>query len=174
MGSGSVSYSDPLSLGTWDLVRDIPPLEMNDDLELVGLYWEHLSQFAFERAKIIFDWHKEWRQQDGKMKSHLLLRLRRLYPGDWDSKYVFGQIGNNLKERRIRLRRRFEKCNNKSSVSVPMESWNAIYESLNDPKYQEKLEKCRAAAEERTNNLRLTHKLGLCGVKKLIINFVSI
>lgn len=123
VGSSSVTYSDPLSLGTWDFVKDVPPVELNDDLEPVGLYWEHLSQFAFERAKMIFDWHIEWRQQDSKMKSHLLRRLRRLYPGDWDSKYVFCQIGNNLKERRIRLRRRFEKCNNKSSVPVPVACW---------------------------------------------------
>lgn len=109
VGQGSVTCSDALSLGTWDTVKDIPPLELNGLFEPVGMYWEHLSQFAFERAKMVFEWHLEWRQQEPEMKSHFKYRLKQIYPGNWCGKYVMHQVGNNLKEKRNRLRKRFEK-----------------------------------------------------------------
>ena len=48
--SSSALLSDPLSLGTWDMVRDVPPCQVNGMAHPVGQFWKHMKNFAFERA----------------------------------------------------------------------------------------------------------------------------
>lgn len=175
--SGSMMFSDPLSLGTWDIIRDVPPCQVNNMAHPIGQYWKHMKNFAFERAAFTFPWHVDWSQQDSLTKVRFKLRLKKLYPGDWDEAYVMQMIGNNIRERRVRLRRTFARALNKNSVpvagGVTIESWNAIFESLSNPKYQAKSDKCKVAANERTMRKGFTHKLGPRGVQGLVTTFVS-
>lgn len=174
--SGSILYSDLASLGTWDIVTDVPPCQVNSMAHPVGDFWRHMKNFAFERAAYTFPWHVDWSQQDPLTKLKFKLRLKKLYPGDWDDSYVMQMVGNNIRERRVRLRRTFARAPNKNSVpvagGVSLESWNEIYNSLTNPKYQSKSDKCKVAADERTRRKGFTHKLGPRGVQGLVTVFV--
>jgi hypothetical protein len=86
--SGSMLFSDPLSLGTWDVVRDVPPCQVNAMAHLVGQFWRHMKNFAFERAAYTFPSHINWSQQDLLTKVRFKLRLKKLNPRDWDDAYV--------------------------------------------------------------------------------------
>jgi hypothetical protein len=95
-----------------------------------------MSAFAFERSSWIFLWHINWTSQDGDLKRRFLKSLRQLYPGQWCSKYVMKQVGNNLKEKRVQLRRSFRNPRSKECVpysgGCSLESWNFIFESLSN------------------------------------------
>ncbi|KAG0596401.1 hypothetical protein M758_UG250600 [Ceratodon purpureus] len=86
-------------------------------------------------------------------------------------------IGDNIRERRVRLRRAFAKADHKNSVhvagGVTLDSWNAMFDSLSNPKYQTKSDKCKVAADERTRKKGFTHKLGSKGVQGLVRIFVD-
>ena len=87
-------------------------------------------------------------------------------------------IGSNIRERRVRLRKSFARAPSKNSVpvvgGVTLESWNAIYDSLSNPQYQAKSDKCKVAADERTKRKGFTHKLGPRGVQGFVNVFVSL
>lgn len=175
--SGSILFSDPSVLGTWDVIRDVPPCEINSAVQPVGQFWKHMKNFAFERAAYTFPWHLDWSQQDPLTKVRFKLRLKKLYPGDWDDTYVMHMIGSNIRERRVRLRKSFARAHHKNSVpvagGVTLDSWNAIFDSLSNPKYQSKSDKCKVATDERTRRKGFTHKLGPRGVQGLVNVFVS-
>jgi hypothetical protein len=175
---GSFLCDDPLSVGTWKHSFDIPPYEVNSRDEPIGEYWNHMSKFCFERAACIFPWHVAWSKQDVDFKRRFLKSLRQLYPEEWCSKYVMKQVGNNLKEKRVRLRRSFRNARQKECVpcsgGCTLESWNLIFESLSDANLEAKTEKCKVAVDARTKRLKFTHKLGAHGVGGLVNKFVSI
>ena len=154
--SGSMLFSGPAFVGTWDVVRDVPLCEVNSMAQPVGQFWRHMKDFAFERAAYTFPWHLDWSQQDPLTKLRFKMRLKKLYPGDWDDAYVMQLIGNNIRERRGRLRKTFARANHKNSVpvagGVTLDSWNAINDSLSNPKFQAKFDKCKVAADERTRS----------------------
>jgi hypothetical protein len=137
-----------------------------------------MSAFAFERSSWIFPWHINWMSQDGDLKRRFLKSLRQLYPRQWCNKYVMKQVGNNLKEKRVQLRQSFRNARSKECVpcsdGCSLESWNFIFESLSNANLQAKMEKCKVAAEARTERLKFTHKLGRRGVGGLVAKFVSI
>lgn len=174
---GNIICDDPLLLGTWKHRSNIPPSQLNSKDEPIGAYWKHMSNFAFERASLIFPWHVSWTSQDDDTKRRFLNSLKHLYPGNWDVRYVMRQVGNNIREKRVRLRRAFKSARNKESVpcsgGCTLESWNFIYESLSNAQLQAKSEKCVVAAVARTERLKFTHKLGVHGVSGLVSKFVS-
>ena len=103
--------------------------------------------------------------------------MKFVYAGEYDDAWVMQQVGNNMKEKRSRLRKAFGKAKRKESVPVAngctLESWKKIYESFASAKYQSKSCKCTAGAEARTRLQGFTHKLGPHGVIGLVTSFVS-
>ena len=178
-GSRSTTCSDPLMLGVWESPKDIPPIELNSSLHSSGRYWDHLSSYAFKRAAMTFpSWDVSWPQQNHVRKTLFIERLKELYPGRWDAVWVLSKVGANIRQRRVRMRNNFKKFNRKENAPLPpglaLRSWNAIYESLSNPKYQEKSDKCKVAAEERSKKKPFSHKLGPRGVAGLVQKFVSL
>jgi hypothetical protein len=55
-------------------------------------------------------------------------------------------VGANIRQRRVRMRNNFKKINRKENAPLPaglaLGSWNAIYDSLSNPKYQEISDNC--------------------------------
>ena len=56
---------------------------------------------------------------------------------------------------------------------LTIRAWNNIWASISNKVYQEKSNKCKVAADARTNRIGFTHKLGAMGVAGLIKLFVS-
>jgi hypothetical protein len=50
------------------------------------------------------------------MKKRFENSLQHLYPGKWDPKYVMRQVGNNIREKHVKLMSSFKKYTNKESV----------------------------------------------------------
>ena len=104
-------------------------------------------------------------------------RLKELYPRGWDTVWIMQKVGGNIRQRRVRMRNNFKRFNRKENAPVPpgfaLDSWNAIYDQLSNPKYQEKADKCKMVAEERSRKKAFSHKLGPKGVAGLITKFVS-
>jgi hypothetical protein len=178
-GSGSTTCFDPLMLGVWESPKDIPPIELNSSLHPTGRYWDHLSNYAFKRAAMTFpSWDVSWPKQNQVRKTLFIERLKELYPGRWDAFWVLCKVGANIRQKRVRMRNNFRKFNRKENAPLPpglaLRSWNAIYESLSNPKYQEISDKCKVAAEERSRRKAFPHKLGPRGVVGLLQKFVSL
>jgi hypothetical protein len=169
---------DPLG-PQWAAVRDVPPLEVNRLGEPTGAFWDHMQPYVFDRGASTFPWHVNWNQQDPELKARFLLRLRELYPGPWEAKAMLIHLGNNLRERRNRLKKRFKIFSNPRAVTRPkgctMESWDQIFKDLKDPKKKEKSELCKLKAEERIANggSPFTHRTGRGGYRGIVAKFVS-
>jgi hypothetical protein len=176
--SGTTICSDPLLLGMWEKPTDIPAVELNSSRHPTGRYWEHMSNFAFKRAAMTFPtWDLPWPKHNRVRKTLFIERLKELYPGGWDAYWVLCKVGANIRQRRVRMRNNFKKINRKENAPLPaglaLGSWNAIYDSLSNPKYQEISDKCKVAAEEQSKKKTFSHKLGPKGVAGLIQKFVS-
>ncbi|KAG0574672.1 hypothetical protein KC19_VG282100 [Ceratodon purpureus] len=143
----------------------------------VGAFWRHMKNFSFERAAYTVPWHLDWSQHDTLTKLKIKLRLKKLYSGDWNDSYDMQMVGNNIWERRVRLRRSFARAQHKNLVpiggGVTLDSWNAIFNSLSNPEYLSKSVKCKVAADERSRKRGFTHKLGRRGVQGLVSVFMS-
>ena len=42
-GLQSTFMSDPHSVGTWDIVKEVPPCETNNSDQPIGRFWEHMK-----------------------------------------------------------------------------------------------------------------------------------
>ncbi|KAG0574253.1 hypothetical protein KC19_VG247500 [Ceratodon purpureus] len=86
-------------------------------------------------------------------------------------------IGNNIKERRARIKDKQQEGLEKNKCTVPMgcsiQAWNAIWDSQSDPKKQSKAHKCRVAAEARFKDGRGSHRWGRLGLKGMVARFES-
>jgi hypothetical protein len=173
-----VEKADPLGWG-WMTVRDVPPVEINRLGEPTGAFWEHMQPFLFDRGACVFPWDVNWNRQDPELKSRFLFRLRQLYPGPWEAKVVLTELGNNLREKRNRLKRKFRKYSNRKAVTRPkgctLQSWEQIYQDLRDPKKKEKSDLCKRKADERVamGGSPFTHRTGRGGYRAIIAKFVS-
>lgn len=94
-----------------------------------------------------------------------------------EAKKMLTAVGANLRERRTRLKRKFETCRNHKSVPCPsgcsLQSWQLIYESTKDVNKQKKSPLCRAAADLRLSKRGYTHHCRPKGLKGLHDRFVS-
>jgi hypothetical protein len=178
MALRALERHDPLG-PEWANVRDVPPVEINRLGEPTGAFWDHMQPYVFDRGASTFPWHVNWNQQDPELKARFLLRLRELYPGPWEAKAMLIHLGNNLRERRNRLKKRFKIFSNPRAVTRPkgctMESWDQIFKDLKDPKKKEKSELCKLKAEERIANggSPFTHRTGRGGYRGIVAKFVS-
>jgi hypothetical protein len=169
---------DPLGL-EWVAVRDVPAVEVNRLGEPVGLFWDHMKPYLFDRAAYVFPWHADWNKQSEELKARFILRLKKLYPGPWEAKAVLKQVGTNLREKRNRLKKRFKVYSNPKAVNRPkgctLESWQEIYQALCDPKKKAKSDLCKAKAQERVarGSSAFTHRTGRAGYRGIVTKFVS-
>jgi hypothetical protein len=89
---------------------------------------------------------------------------------------VLCKVGANIRQRRVRMRNNFRKFNKKENAPLPgglaLSSWDAVYDSLSNPKYQEISDKCKMAAEERSKRKTFSYKLGPKGVVGLLQKYV--
>jgi hypothetical protein len=102
-----------------------------------------------------------------------------LYPGPWEAKAVLAHLGNNLRERRNRLKRRFKVYRNPKAVTRPkgctLQSWEQIWHDLKDPKKEAKSNLCKLKAEERVASgaSPFSHRTGRGGYRAIVAKFVS-
>jgi hypothetical protein len=102
-----------------------------------------------------------------------------LYKGPWEAKEVMTQVGNSLREKKNRLKKRFKKFSNPKAVPCPrgctVESWEQIFRDLKDPKKKAKSYLCKAKAEERVASTAspFNHKCGRGGYRGIVVRFVS-
>lgn len=175
---GKSVLADPFSKGTFETDHtDIPEYEVNSQYRPVGHFWQHIRAQAFVRAAMFFDWDIPWSKQPPELKMRFRIRLKSIYKGEWDDKWVMQQVGNNLREKRVRIRKVFKKAGTWKVTPLPYglkeHSARAIFATLQDPKHVDKSEKCKVAADARTAAIGYTHKLGPGGVKSLLSKFVS-
>jgi hypothetical protein len=169
---------DPLG-PQWAAVRDVPPVEVNRLGEPSGAFWDHMKPYVFDRGAYIFPWEVNWNRQCQELKARFIFRLRKLYPGPWEAKAVLEHLGNNLRERRNRLKRRFKIYSNPKSVTRPkgctLQSWDQILKDLKDPKKKAKSELCKLKADERvaTGASPFSHWTGRGGYMGIVARFVS-
>jgi hypothetical protein len=169
---------DPLG-PEWAAVQDVPPVQINRLGEPTGPFWDHMKPYIFDRGAYIFPWDVNWNRQSAELKARFILRLRKLYPGSWESKAVLEHLGNNLRERRNRLKRRFKVNCNPKSVTRPkgctLESWEQILKDLKDPKKKAKSDLCKLKADERVASgaSPFSHRTGRGGYRGIVAKFVS-
>jgi hypothetical protein len=107
------------------------------------------------------------------------LRLRELYSGSWESNNVLAQLGNSLREKRNRLKKRFKIYSNRKAVPRPrgctVESWEQIHRDLKDPQKKAKSDLCKAKADEKVASAGspFTHRCGRWGYRGIVARFVS-
>lgn len=86
-------------------------------------------------------------------------------------------VGENLRQRRTRLKRKFEKARNYQKVfrlaGCGRDSYQRIFESTKDEVKQRKARKCKKAAEERAKVHGPTHRCGPGEIKYVHARFVS-
>jgi hypothetical protein len=174
----ALEKADPLG-PEWAAVRDVPAVEVNQLGEPAGVFRDHMQPFVFDRGAYIFPWHVNWDRQCPKLKARFILRLRKLYPGPWEAKGVLAQLGNNLRERRNRLKKRFKLYANPKAVTRPrgcsLQSWEEIYHGLRDAKKKAKSDLCKLKADERaaTGGSPFSHRTGRRGYRGIVAKFVS-
>jgi hypothetical protein len=169
---------DPLG-PEWASLRDVPAVEVNRLGEPIGSFWDHMKPYIFDRASYIFPWHVDWNKQCEELKSRFIMRLRKLYRGPWEAKAVLKQVGNSLRERRNRLKKRFKIYSNPKAISRPkgctLQSWQEIYRGLRDPIKRAKSDLCKLKAQERVaaGCTAITHRTGRGGYRGIVARFVS-
>jgi hypothetical protein len=175
-GQSGVALSDPHGIGTWDSVTDVPPCETNALGQPIGKFWIHMQSYLHDRAPWLFKWHLPWPKQDKEMVRLFKLRVRSLYPGDYEEKFVLSEVANNIRQRRVRVRNHMKEngCKDHTPIAhgLSKESWDAIWDSISSSNYIEKSNKCKVAATERTRRISFTHRLGAGGVARLMSKFV--
>jgi hypothetical protein len=175
-GPKATDRNDPLG-PEWAALHDVPPVEINRLGEPTGAFWEHMQPYVFDRGAYIFPWDVDWNKQSEDLKSMFILRVRELYPGPWESKGVMALVGNNLRERRNRLKKRFRICSNPKAVSRPrgcsVQSWEEILKTMRDPKKKAKSDLCKLKADQRLAANPFSHRTGRGGYKRIIVKFVS-
>jgi hypothetical protein len=174
----TLQMQDPVG-PAWVEVKDIPPLEVNRLGCPSGAFWDHMRPFVFDRGAYIFPWHLDWHDQCPELKTSFLFRLRQIYKGPWEAKGVLAQLGNSLREKRNRLKKRFKFYSHPKAVPRPrgctVESWEQIFRDLQDPKKKTKSDLCKAKADERVASgvSPFSHKCGRGGYKVIVARFVS-
>jgi hypothetical protein len=173
-----VEKADPLG-PEWAAVRDVPPVEVNRLGEPTGAFWDHMKPYVFDRGAYTFPWDINWNRQSPKLKARFIFRLRKLYPGPWEAKGVLNLLGNNLREKRNRLKRRFRIYSNAKAVTRPkgctLQSWEQIYRDLRDPKKKKKSDLCKMRADERlATGSPFSHRTGRGGYRGIVGRFVSV
>jgi hypothetical protein len=112
------------------------------------------------------------------LKARFILELRQIYPGPWEAKPVLAAIGGNLRDRRTRLKRKFEVYKNFKRVpqldGCTKESWWNIYEETKDDKKISKSALYKLVAQKRMEEHGYTHRCGPKGLKGLRDRFVSL
>jgi hypothetical protein len=138
-----------------------------------------MKQYIFDQESYIFPWEINWNRQCPKLKGNFILRLRQLFPGSWESKAVLADVGNNLRERRNRLKRRFKIYSNPKSVTRPkgctLESWERIFQDLRDPKKKAKSNLCKMRADKRiaAGACPFSHRTRRGDYRRIVAKFVS-
>lgn len=92
-------------------------------------------------------------KQPWQLKVRFIAQLRESQPGPWTERVVLALIGNNLKERRNRLRQSLQKkgiSNRTRPYGCTKESWEAILAENKDSKKASKSEKCKVVVGART------------------------
>lgn len=170
--------SDPHSIGLFDTVKDVPPCEVNSEGAPVGKFWKHMQSYTHNRAPWIFEWDIPWTRQSKVAKRLFASRVQVLYPGNYDIDFVLEDVATNIRQRRQRIRKQMIKNNSKMNTPIQhgltLKSWNNIWASITNKEYQEKSQKCKAAATARTERMKFTHRLGSVGVAGFINLFVSV
>lgn len=175
----TMQKEDALGL-PWAAVQDVPPLEITRLGSPCGPFWDHMRPFLYDRGAYVFPWHLNWNEQCPELKARFIYRLRQLYPGAWEAKEVLAQLGNSLRERRNRLKKRFKIYSNPKAVPRPkgctLESWEQIYRDLRDPKKMAKASLCKVKADERVALAvyPFSHRCGRGGYRAIVARFVSL
>jgi hypothetical protein len=153
----------------WAALRDLklPPVEVNRLGEPTGIYWDHMKPYLFDHAAYICPWHADWNKQCTELKARFILRLRKLHPGPWEAKVVLNQMGNSLRKKRNRLKKRFKIYSNPKAVNQPKgcnhgrKSW----QSLRDSKKKAKSDLYKRKAEEKVaaGSSSFTHRTRRAG-----------
>ena len=169
---------DSVTPATWGTAGEIPPFEVNTLAAPTGDFADHMKQYAFDQGSKEFPWHVNWNRQCPELKARFTMRLRKVYPGPWESKTILTAVGANLRERRCRLKKKFETYKNWRTVPRPTGctaySFQKIYELTKDAKINRKAELCRSAANKRMKEVGYSHKCGPTGLKGLSDRFVSV
>jgi hypothetical protein len=135
-----------------------------------------MRQYAFNQACREFPWHLNWNNQCPELKARFILNLQEVYSGPWEAKSVLAAVGVNLRERRTRLKRKFEGYKNFKHVPRPdgysNESWWQIYEDMKDEKKRSKAALCKIAADKRMQAVGFTHKCGPKGLQGICDRYV--
>ena len=169
---------DSVTGATWGKAGDVPPFEVNSLAAPTGEFADHMKQYAFDQGSKEFPWHVNWNRQCPELKARFTMRLRKVYPGPWESKTILTAVGANLRERRCRLKKKFETYKNWRTVPRPTGctaySFQKIYELTKDAKINRKAELCRSAANKRMKEVGYSHKCGPSGLKGMSDRFVSV
>lgn len=90
-----------------------------------------------------FSWHLDWSKQSHVLKAKFIMRLWKLYLGQWESIGVLEALGNNIREKRARLKLRFKVYDN-HKVNRPrgctIELWNKILQRSQGSKKESKIQ----------------------------------
>jgi hypothetical protein len=172
-----VEKADPLG-PEWAAVRDVPPVDINRLEEPTGAFLDHMKPYVFDCGSYTFPWDLNWNRQSPELKVRFIFRLRKLYPGPWEAKAMLNLLGNNLRKKRNRLKRRFRIYSNPKAVTRPkgctLQSWEQIYHDLRDPKKKAKSDLCKMKAHERiTTGSPFSHRTGRGGYRGIVAKFVS-
>jgi hypothetical protein len=174
--SRSVASSTNVT-GSWIANHEVPDFEINSLAAPTGEFWDHMRQYAFNQACREFPWHHNWNKQCPELKTRFIMQLWEVYCGPWEAKSILAAIGGNLRERRTRLKRKFEVYKNFKRVPCPdgcsKESWWQIYEDTKDEKKRSKATLCKIAAEKRKEAVGFSHKCGPRGLQGLRDRYVS-
>lgn len=136
-----------------------------------------MQSYTHDRAPWLFEWDLPWTRQSKLVKRNFANRVQLLYPGNYHMDFVLEDVATNIRQRRQRIRKHMIKHNSKIHTPIQhgltITSWNNIWASITNPEYQEKSQKCKVAANARTERMGFTHRLSLLGVAGLIGLFVS-
>ena len=116
--SSNFLFSDPQFQGLWVPPKDALPCETNSNDRPIGHFWDHLQNYAFKRGRQTFDASVAWNRQKNEELRLFKMRLRCMYLGTWNEEFVMSKVGQNLKERRQRIRKNFKRYKNKEHVVV--------------------------------------------------------
>ncbi|KAG0574092.1 hypothetical protein KC19_VG233300 [Ceratodon purpureus] len=168
------------SMGSmWAHARDVPPVHTNRYNMPSGEYWEHMQAYVYDRGAKTFPSHVEWRKQCPELKAHFIRGIRKIYPGNWESKGVLEAVGKSIREKRARLRAQFKVYRDPKKVGRPngctFESWNKIWQDIEDPKKKEFAAVMSHKVRERlqSGQRRFSHRCGRKGYDGIVVKFVS-